>query len=132
MKRLIFILTVALSVIMGGLSVQAADIQITSLPFNITAPGAYVFTQDLSYSAQYTPAPNNPGPTGLPYTPAIIVSRNLLGPVVLDFKGYALTGAGYNSYSVVMEDLRLWVPDRFMEKLYEFWHSHRKKVNSWK
>jgi hypothetical protein len=32
----------------------------------------------------------------------------------------------------VAQDLRLWVPDQFMDRLHEFWHGHRKKVNSWK
>jgi hypothetical protein len=31
-----------------------------------------------------------------------------------------------------LEDLRLWVPDEFIEKLYQFWHSHIREVNSWK
>jgi hypothetical protein len=36
----------AFGLIMSALSAPAADIQITSLPFNITAPGTYVLTGD--------------------------------------------------------------------------------------
>ena len=31
----------------------------------------------------------------------------------------------------IAQDLRLWVPDQIIDKLYQFWHSHRKEVNSW-
>jgi hypothetical protein len=30
-----------------------------------------------------------------------------------------------------LQDLRLWVPEEFIDKLIQFWHSHRKEVNSW-
>ena len=32
----------------------------------------------------------------------------------------------------IAQDLRLWVPDQFIADLYQFWHNHTKKVNSWK
>lgn len=68
----------AFGVIMSALSAQAADIQITSLPFTIPAPGTYVLASDLNYTAQ----------SGA----AITILGNLSGPVVLNLKGHALTG----------------------------------------
>jgi hypothetical protein len=94
-------LTVALSVV-GAFSALAVDIQITYLPFNITAPGKYVLTSNLSYTAQYTPTTDNPGPRGLGYTPAIIISSDLNGPVILDLQGHSLSGPGYTTYSLAI------------------------------
>jgi hypothetical protein len=31
----------------------------------------------------------------------------------------------------MLKDLRLWVPEEFIDKLNQFWHDHRKEVNSW-
>lgn len=32
----------------------------------------------------------------------------------------------------IMEDLRLWVPQDVINKLYAFWHAHNKAVNAWR
>jgi hypothetical protein len=32
----------------------------------------------------------------------------------------------------LLEDLRLWVPEKFSNELYHFWHNHIREVNSWK
>jgi hypothetical protein len=47
------------------------------LPFNITVPGTYVLVHNLSYSGT---------------APAITITANLTGPVIVNLKGYALTG----------------------------------------
>ena len=59
------------------LAAKSAKFQISSLPFNITAPGTYVLTGDLSSS--------------VPGVPAIRISTALTGPVVLDLKGFTIT-----------------------------------------
>src|SRR5271163_2271065 len=77
-------LTAALSLIMSAIVAQPADIKISSLPFNITAPGTYVLTGNLSTQIV--------GATG-----DINISTNIAGPVVLDLKGFSITGPGYGS-----------------------------------
>jgi hypothetical protein len=69
----------ALGLIMSGLAAQSANIQITSLPFSITAPGTYVLVSDLNYTAQ----------SGA----AITILPNLSGPVILNLRGHTLTGS---------------------------------------
>src|SRR5271165_3049075 len=64
---------------MSALTAQSADIQITSLPFNITAPGTYVLTTS---PAVFT----NVG------IAAITINVRVSGPVVLDLGGYTLSG----------------------------------------
>jgi hypothetical protein len=90
MKLPITPLTAALSLIMSALSAQtghaqsvttqtgtSASIQISALPFSITAPGTYVLTGNLSPS--------------VPNVPAISISTALTGPVVIDLKGFTIT-----------------------------------------
>jgi hypothetical protein len=71
---------------MSALSAPAADIQMTSLPFNITAPGTYVLTGDLSFALGNGQA-------------AIYVTTPVPGPVTIDLKGFTITGSG-GGYSV--------------------------------
>jgi len=80
------LLMAALGQIMSATVLQAANIQISSLPFNITAPGTYVLTGNLTTSA---------------FT-AISISSMVSGPIILDLKGHTITGAGesYNSNAV--------------------------------
>jgi IS6 family transposase len=68
--------------IMSALSAQSADIQITSLPFSITAPGSYVLTSNLTYTGG---------------GPAITINLSASGPVVLDLKGYYVNGILHES-----------------------------------
>jgi hypothetical protein len=79
-RTTILLLTAALTLIMSALAAQAADIQISSLPFNITAPGRYVLASDLTWSDQ----------TG--NSSAITVLFVETGSVVIDLKGHTLTG----------------------------------------
>jgi hypothetical protein len=79
----------ALGLIMSAITAQAANIQITSLPFTIGAPGTYVITGNLSFTA---PTP----PNASTYYTAISVPTNLPGPVILDLKGFTLTSNGAN------------------------------------
>jgi hypothetical protein len=67
----------ALSLIMSATSLQAANIQIPSLPFNITSAGTYVLKGNLSYSGTST---------------AINISPNITGPVILNLNGFTITG----------------------------------------
>ena len=46
------LLTAAVGLMMTAFSAQSADIKISSLPFQIVAPGTYVLTGNLSFSAQ--------------------------------------------------------------------------------
>jgi hypothetical protein len=75
--------------LLSALSVQAANIKITSLPFAITAPGTYVLTGNLT-----SPSASN----------AITIDASVTGPVVLDLKGFTLTGTGELSTAVFIGD----------------------------
>ena len=78
MIRTTTLLTAALGLTMSAIAALAVNIQITSLPFSLTAPGTYVLVSDLNYTAQ----------SGA----AITILPNLSGPVVLNLKGHTLTG----------------------------------------
>ena len=65
--------------------------QITYLPYPITAPGTYVLASDLTFTNP------NPATTGVT---AITVATNLSGPVIIDLKGHTLTGPGTVSVGV--------------------------------
>ena len=32
----------------------------------------------------------------------------------------------------IMEDFTLWVPDEMIDKLWKFWHAHKRNVNAWR
>ena len=83
MIRLTTPLLMAALSLLSVLSAQAANMTISYLPFAITAPGTYVVTKNLSFSS--------------PNSAAITISTALSGPVVLDLKGFTLTGGGYNN-----------------------------------
>jgi hypothetical protein len=77
--------------LLSVLSAQAAPkknppppppIQITSLPFTISAPGTYVLTSNMT-------APITPYKVG-----AINIATGIIGPVIVDLKGFAITGPG--------------------------------------
>jgi parallel beta-helix repeat protein len=82
------LLTAALRLIMSAftihtgyaqvVAIKSPPIQISSLPFNITAPGTYVLTGNL----------NSSGGAG------ISVNSSVSGPIVIDLKGYTLSGTG--------------------------------------
>src|SRR6476646_5849011 len=57
-------------------------IQISSLPFVISAPGTYVLTGNLT-------APITPYEVG-----AINIATVIIGPVIVDLKGFAIMGPG--------------------------------------
>jgi hypothetical protein len=69
MKNVLFLLTMAL----GLASSFGAPIQISALPFNITAPGTYVLTSNKSS-----------------VDPAITINTSVAGPVVLDLGGFTI------------------------------------------
>jgi hypothetical protein len=48
MKSTKTILAAALGLVMGAITAQTAEIQITSFPYNISVPGTYVLTSNLS------------------------------------------------------------------------------------
>jgi hypothetical protein len=73
--------------LLSALSAQAANIKITSLPFAITAPGTYVVTGNLTFPATTNVA-------------AITISTAIQGPVIVDLKGFTLTGAAGDSIGV--------------------------------
>jgi hypothetical protein len=67
--------------LLSVLSAQAADIQITALPFGINTPGTYVLDSDFIFTD--------------PTRPAISVNGFLLtGPVIVNLKGHTLLGPG--------------------------------------
>jgi len=79
------VLTASLGLIMSAIVAAATDIPITSLPYTITAPGTYVFIQDLTYSD-----PNIPAITINPPFGAASV-------IVLDLRGHTLAGLATSS-----------------------------------
>jgi hypothetical protein len=99
------LLTASFSLIMSALTAQAANTQLATtqaaktstipisyLPFDITAPGTYVLTANLISTATRL---NFEG-----YNGAINISGALMGPVVVDLKGFTLTGPGANSIGI--------------------------------
>ena len=80
-----------------GQSANAAairkKIQIDSLPFNITAPGTYVLTGNLTCSLTRS---------GNEWLGAINISTVIPGPVVVDLKGFTITGPGSNSFALTI------------------------------
>jgi hypothetical protein len=88
--KLRFPLLMAAFSLLSALSAEAANIKISSLPFAITAPGTYVVTGNLTFPIQ---------PTGNTIA-AITISTAIQGPVVLDLKGFTLTGAGGTSLGI--------------------------------
>jgi nitrous oxidase accessory protein NosD len=82
------LLTAAFGLIMSALSAQPANIPISSLPFAITDPGTYVVTRNLSFPSSAT---------GIA---AITISTAISGSVVLDLKGFTLTGGGGDSIGI--------------------------------
>jgi hypothetical protein len=85
--KLRFPLLMAAFSLLSALSAQAANIKITSLPFAITAPGTYVVTGNLAFPATTNVA-------------AITISTAIQGPVIVDLKGFTLTGAAGDSIGV--------------------------------
>lgn len=91
----------ALSLTMSAIALQAAPtlasksatIPISYLPFPITAPGTYVLTGNLTFAPPTTT-------TGL--VAAITVSTAISGPVVIDLKGFTLTGGGSGGLTVAV------------------------------
>ena len=79
----------ALSLTMSAIAAQAANIQITSLPFTIGAPGTYVITGNLNFTAPTSPFTST-------FFAAILIPTSLSGPVILDLKGFTLTSNGPN------------------------------------
>lgn len=92
MNKLIVTLTTAFSLIMIALSAQAANITIPSLPFTISAPGTYVLAANMSFTSQ-----QNGNAQG-----AISIPANLPGPVIVDLKGFTITGNGGTSVGVTI------------------------------
>jgi hypothetical protein len=68
--------------LLSALTVQAANIKISSLPFNITAPGTYVLTGNLT-------SPISSSGLG-----SINISPAIVGSVVVDLSGFTITGPG--------------------------------------
>jgi hypothetical protein len=73
--------------LLSVLSAQAANIKISSLPFAITAPGTYVITGNLAFPVTANVA-------------AITISTAIKGPVIVDLKGFTLTGAAGSSVAI--------------------------------
>jgi hypothetical protein len=101
MKLSITPLMAALSLIMSALPVTAqsvaatATIKISVLPFTVTAPGTYVLVSDLACA---------------PSSYAITIPTNLTGPVIVDLKGFTITGAGIdveNNYPAVLSSITI-------------------------
>jgi hypothetical protein len=86
------LLMAVLGLTMGALTAQSANIQISSLPFNITAPGTYILTGNLISSATRTSTD----------TGAINISTAITGAVAVALKGFTITGPGSNSFGVTI------------------------------
>jgi hypothetical protein len=90
MNRKSTLLTAAFGLIMSALSAQSANIPISFLPFAITAPGTYVVTANLSFTSP---------PSG-DTVAAITIATCISGRVILDLKGFTLTGSAGNTLGV--------------------------------
>jgi hypothetical protein len=91
MKRLLFLAVTAFS-LTGVLTAQGAPATIISyLPFTISAPGNYVLASNLAIAQE----------RGAAIT--ILISETTGGPILLDFKGFTLTGAGNSNGDVGIE-----------------------------
>ena len=71
--------------------VVSNPITISALPYTITAPGTYILASNLSFTVAA-------GTTSA--TPAIKIATNILGQVVLDFRGHTITSNGNGSVGV--------------------------------
>jgi hypothetical protein len=78
------LLTTALSLVTTVFAASGANIPITTLPFNITVQGTYVLKADLNYLA-------------VSNTPAIVIANNISGTVLVDLRGFTITGGGETS-----------------------------------
>jgi hypothetical protein len=87
MRKILLILTTVLAVgnLFGG------DIKISSLPFTITTPGTYVLSSNLSLSGA-PPVQGGLSPIVNPADYAITINTAAAGPVILNLKGYTLSG----------------------------------------
>lgn len=75
-----------LSLVLFAGALHAQPIPISSVPFTIQAPGTYVLRCNLT--------------SLVAYPPAIMISTQIAGPVVLDMKGFTLTGPGQGSFGI--------------------------------
>jgi hypothetical protein len=75
-----------------ALSAQAASITIPSLPYTISAPGTYVLAANMTFTSV-----QNGNAQG-----AISIPANLPGPVIVDLKGFTITGNGGTSVGVTI------------------------------
>jgi hypothetical protein len=89
------ILLMAAFSLLIALSAQAANIQISAVPFNIVVPGTYVLTANLIYPGIL---PVNGG-LGPPFngSNAITVNTAASGPVVINLNGHTLSEGAYPS-----------------------------------
>jgi hypothetical protein len=76
-------------------STKSADIKISSLPFNISVPGTYVLTGDLTYTPGVSPSA------------ITIFTAGLGGPVVVDLKGFTITGPVSFGYGVLIGENKI-------------------------
>jgi len=106
-KQKNILLTAAFGLIMSAISpqtghtqslttqaVKSTSIKISALPFNITAPGTYVLTGNLTCSLLRSGSGPSLG--------AINISTAAAGPVVVDLNGFTITGPGSNSFAVTI------------------------------
>lgn len=63
---------------------KATSIPISYLPYTITAPGTYVLTKNLTVTVSNAIA-------------AIFIAANISGPVILNLKGFTISGGGTGS-----------------------------------
>jgi hypothetical protein len=89
------LLPTAFALIISALSAHSADIKISLLPLNITAPGTYVLTGNLTSSLTRTSTSGSSAG-------AINISTAIEGPVVVDLKGFTIMGPGSNSFGVTI------------------------------
>lgn len=92
MKLRSTLLMATFSLIMSALSAQAANITIPSLPFTVSVPGTYVLAANMTFTSQ-----QNGNAQG-----AISIPANLPGPVIVDLKGFTITGNGGTSVGVTI------------------------------
>lgn len=89
MRSILFLLMAALGLTTSAYSAPPSSASITkifTLPFNITTSGTYVLSGNFYFPTLSSAA------AGI--IPAISIANNVKGAVVLDFKGFTITGGG--------------------------------------
>jgi hypothetical protein len=80
-------------------SPQSSIVRISSLPFSISVPGTYVLKENLTYTPGASPAA------------ITIFTAHLGGPVIVDLKGFTITGPVGFGYGILIGENKIFTTD---------------------